>query len=132
MSDGSIKLTVHKPDEAKAAQDQGQIPVTTSISAWSILCDHPANTTMTDPARPSEDPADLMGDNKHCLDKPTELPDMPEGTARGWDGRQEVRSSKVEVPRALREGVKGMGDIDDDSRGPGKLHEPFNDPPNTA
>ena len=87
--------------------------------------------TMTDSVRPLENPADLTGNTECCPDAPTELPDKPEGME--WqDGKQrveEVQSRKVEVSRVSREGMKGMEDVNDDGRGPGKLHEPSDNPP---
>ena len=86
---------------------------------------------MTDLGRLLEDPVDVTGDDECHPDEPTEPPNNPEG-AEQQDGEQsvkEVKSRKAEVLRELREGVKGMGDIDDNGRGPGKLHEPSDDLP---
>ena len=135
MSDGSVELTGREPDEAEATRDQGQAPPTTSASTQSTSRDHPPDTeTTTDPSRPSEDPADSTGDDERHPDEPTEPPDKPEGAGRrdGERSVEEVESRKAEVSRESREGVKGTGDVDDDGRGPGKLHEPSDDLPDTA
>ena len=99
------------PDEAKATRDQGLQPAT-SASARSTSHDHPGKDAMTmDPPRPSEDPADVMGDDKRCPDTPTEPPNKPldkevEGTR--VEG-SEVETAMAEVSRDIEEspGIDG-------------------------
>ena len=59
-------------DEAKAIWDQGHHPTKTSMSAWSAPHNHPEDAVTMDPPRPSEDPADAMGDDERRPDAPTE------------------------------------------------------------
>ena len=125
-SDGSAELTVHEPDEAEATRDQGNQPPTTSASTPSVSRDHPTDTeTTTDPARLSENPVDMTGNDERRPDAPTEPPDKPEGTGgRGGELRvEEVESRELEAPRASR-GCAGGTDDDGETRQPGKLTRP--------
>ena len=55
-------------------------------------CDHPAEMeTMTDPARPLENPADVAGDDKHHPDGPTERPNKQGGEMAGRGYRKSCR-----------------------------------------
>ena len=126
-SDGSVELTVHKPDEAKATRDQGYRP-TISASTWSASRNHPTDMeTTTDPARPSEDPADATGDDERPPDAPTEPPDKPDGMGRR-EGEQSVEEVEAEVSRASVEGTEAAGDDGDEERRPGKPDEPPDTP----
>ena len=127
QASAAVNTSVREPDKVKATQDQGQAPpVTTSASARSALCNHPAETeTTTDPARPSEDPADATGDDERRPDEPTEPPDKPEGAGRrdGEQSVEEVESSEAEVSRESTDGAEATGDDGDDERRPGKPDE---------
>ena len=117
QASAAVNTSVREPDKVEATQDQGQAPpATTSASARSALCNHPAETeTTTDPARPSEDPADATGDDERRPDEPTEPPDKPEGAGR-QDGEQsieEVESSEAEVSRESTDGAEATGDDGD-------------------
>ena len=69
-------------DQAKTTQDQGHQTTTTSMSAQSASCHHPDDASIRNPPQPSEDPGDAMGDNEHCPNTSTELPDLLEGIRR--------------------------------------------------
>ena len=120
----AIDASAREPDEAKATRDQGYQPIT-SASARSASRDHLVDTTTTDLARPSEDPADATGDDERRPDEPTEPPDMPEGTGRRDDRQRvdEVGSSEAEVSRELTDGAEATGNDGDDERRPGKPDE---------
>ena len=109
LPDESSKPTepASPPDEAKAIWDQGHHLTKTSVSTSSTSCDH-QDTKMTDPHRPSRDPADAMGDDEHRPDAPTEPPNKPEGTRRRW-GDERAETGVPELSRGVEEslGVDG-------------------------
>ena len=94
------------------------------MSAWSAPHNHPEDAVTTDPPRPSEDPADAMGDDEHRPDAPTEPPDMPEGMRRRgtWE-RVEKR-----VSGASRGVQEDLGVDGDEERRPGWPDEPPDKP----
>ena len=110
-------------DQVKATQDQDQESAT-SASAQSASHDHPGtDATTTDPARPSEDLADTMGDDEHRPDAPTEPPNKPldeevEGTR--VEG-SEVKTAMAEVLRGVQESPDEDGSDEDR---PGMADEP--------
>ena len=66
----------------------------------------------TNPHRPSEDPADAMGDDKRRPDAPTEPPNKPEGTR----GRRSQERVETRVLRALRAVEEDPGEDSDKQR----------------
>jgi hypothetical protein len=104
-------------DQAEATRDQGR-PTKTNASALSASRDH-QDAVMTDPTRPSEDPADVMGDDKRRPDAPTEPPDMPEGTR----GRGSWEQAEMGVFEVARGGERGLGDDSNKDRRPGTSDE---------
>ena len=124
LPDKSSKPTepTSPPDEVMATRGQDQ-ESTTSISARSAPRDHPDNAGTRNPIRPSEDPGDVMGDNKRHPDAPTEPPDKPLD--------KEVEGARVEgleVEMAVAEASRGIQECPDedgcDERRPGMADEP--------
>ena len=94
----------------------------------SIYNDDSTEMVTRNPPRPSEDPGDMTGDDKHHPDTPTEPPNMPEGMR----GRGSWEWVKTRVSRTLRGAKEGMGSDGDDERQPGMANEPsgrlYNEP----
>ena len=100
LPDKSSKPTepTSPPDEVMATRDQDQ--------ELSAPRDHLDNVDMRNPTRPSEDPGDVTGDDEHCPDAPTELPNKPEGT--GWHGdEQSVKGVQLRGLRVSRVSMEG-------------------------
>ncbi|KAF8126185.1 hypothetical protein EV363DRAFT_1401974 [Boletus edulis] len=110
VSDGSIELTICKPDNAKATQDQGnQSATSTSARRASHHLHGDVQCEVKHPPRLSEDPAEIPGNDKHRPDAPTKLPNMSEGMGgRGSRRRsRRLRSSRMGAEK-LRRAVRSV------------------------
>ena len=104
----SVSMDTATPHEAKATRDQCHQPAT-STSAPSVSRDHPGHGMTRNPPRPSEDPADAMGNNEHRPDAPTEPPDKPKGMRRRW-GEERAEMGVSEMSGVSRGSAWGTGD----------------------
>ena len=90
-----------------------------------ISHDHPPEST--NPHRPSKDPVDTPGDDERRPDRPTEPPDMAEGTGeRGGEWRATERVEAV-VSRMSRGHTLGAGGSGGEEHRPQRPDEPPNE-----